>query len=109
MCALSGGTLHISISYTCFILTTARTSNLIAITMSGHNCKGQVNSSFINKITSLNYPQTITLKRLKRGTRGMQRDSREGESRSLVCPGTDEGETERGISLKRRRGSGQQK
>jgi hypothetical protein len=40
------------------------TSNLIRITVSGHNYKSHVNSIFINKITSLNFPQIITLKRL---------------------------------------------
>jgi hypothetical protein len=57
---LGRGTLHIfiSISYTRFIFTTARTSNLKRITTSKHNYKVQVNSSFIKKITSLNYPQT---------------------------------------------------
>jgi hypothetical protein len=104
-----GHSAYLYLSYTCFIFTTARTSNLVRITVSGHNYKGHVNSSFINKITILNYPQTITLKRLKCGTRGMQRESREGESRSLVLTCTDEGETERGIRRKRRRGSGQHK
>jgi hypothetical protein len=104
-----GHSASLSLSYTCFIITTARTSYLLRITVSGHNYKGHVNSSFINKITILNCPQTITLKRLKCGTHGMQRESREGKSRSLVLPGTDEGETERGIRRKRRRGSGEHK
>jgi hypothetical protein len=108
-CAPCQGARCISLSLICFIFTTARTSNLVRITVSGHNYKGQVNSSFINKITSLNCPQTITMKRLKCGTHGMQRESGEGESRSLVPPGTDEGETEKGIRRKRRRGSGQHK
>jgi hypothetical protein len=37
----------------------------------------------------------ITMKRLKCRTHGMQRESKEGESKSLVLPGTDEGEKER--------------
>jgi len=102
-------TISTSISYTCSIFTTARISNLIRITVSGHNYKGQVISSFINKITSLNSPQSITLKRVKCRIHGMQRESWEGESRSLVFPGTYEGGRERGIRRKRRRGSGQHK
>jgi hypothetical protein len=112
-CALCQGALctylSLSLSLSCFIFTTVRTSNLIRIAMSGHNYKGHVNSSFNNKITSLNYPQTITLKRLKSEIHGMQRESRERQRRSRVLQGTDKGEIETGIRRKRRRDTEQQK